>query len=57
MLGKVSINTYANDAVKSVVLSGASLSVIGWNLAVLAVVAIAGLLASRVFFRVAPGGG
>lgn len=55
-LSKISINTYANKAVKSVVLNGGGLSDIGWDLAVLAVVAIAGLLASRVFFRVAPGG-
>jgi ABC-2 type transport system permease protein len=55
-LSRISINTYANDAVKTVVLNGGALSDIGWNLAVLAAVAIAGLLASRFFFRVAPGG-
>ncbi len=55
-LSKLSINTYANNGVKSVVLNGGGLSNIGWDLAVLAFVAIVGLLASRVFFRVAPGG-
>jgi ABC-type Na+ efflux pump permease subunit len=55
-LSRISINTYANDAVKRVVLNGVALSDIGWDLAVLATVAIAGLLASRIFFRVAPGG-
>ena len=55
-LSKISINTYANDAVKSVLLKGRGLQDIGGDLAVLAFVAIAGFLASRILFRVAPGG-
>jgi ABC-2 type transport system permease protein len=55
-LSRISLNTYANNAVKSVVISGGGLSDINGDLAVLASVAIAGLLASRIFFRVAPGG-
>ncbi len=55
-LSKISINTYANNAVKTVVLNGGGLHDIAWELAVLAAVAIAGLLVSRIFFRVAPGG-
>jgi ABC-2 type transport system permease protein len=55
-LSRFSINTYANNAIKTIVLNGGGLSDIGWDLAVMAMVAVAGLLASRVFFRVAPGG-
>jgi ABC-2 type transport system permease protein len=55
-LSRLSINTYANDAVKAAVTSGGTSAGIGQNLLVLAVIAAAGLLVSRVFFRVAPGG-
>jgi ABC-2 type transport system permease protein len=56
MLSRVSINTYANNALKGVVLKGSGFPDIVWDLAVLALVAAAGFLASRLFFRVAPGG-
>jgi ABC-2 type transport system permease protein len=54
-LSRISLNTYANDAVK-IALQGGGLPSMGGDLAVLAAVAVAGLVASRLLFRVAPGG-
>jgi len=55
-IGKGSISTYANEALRMVVAEGGSLGDTIGNLAVLAGVAIAGLLISRLLFRVIPGG-
>jgi ABC-2 type transport system permease protein len=54
-LSRISLNAYANDAVK-IALQGGGLPRMGGDLAVLAAVAVASLIASRLFFRVAPGG-
>jgi ABC-2 type transport system permease protein len=53
---RISINTYANDAVKNVINRGAVFSDIAGDLIVLATVAIVAFFASRIFFRVSPGG-
>lgn len=55
-IGRVSLNTYANDAFKTLISQGGSLSDVGTELAVLAGVAIVGLVISRFLFRVVPGG-
>jgi ABC-type Na+ efflux pump permease subunit len=56
ILVKLSINTYANDALDLIITKGGSLSDTGLELAVLAGVAVAGLIISRLIFRVMPGG-
>jgi ABC-type multidrug transport system permease subunit len=56
ILVKLSINTYANDALDLIITKGGSLSDTGLEIAVLAGVAIAGLIISRLIFRVMPGG-
>jgi hypothetical protein len=55
-LSKFSINTYANNAVKTVVLNGGAFADIAMDLVVLAGVAAAGLIISRILFHIVPGG-
>jgi len=55
-ISKVSINTYANTALKTVIAEGGSLADVGFELAALAGVAVVGLALSRVLFKVMPGG-
>lgn len=55
-LSKISINTYANDALKTVINDGGSLSDVGMQLAVMAGVAVIGLVLSRSLFKVMSGG-
>jgi ABC-2 type transport system permease protein len=55
-IGKGSISTYANDALRVIVAEGGSLGDTAMELAVLAGVAVVGLLISRFIFRVIPGG-
>ncbi len=55
-LSKFSINTYANDAFRTVIAEGGSLADLGLELGVLAGVAVVGLVISRILFRVMPGG-
>jgi ABC-2 type transport system permease protein len=55
-LGKFSINTYANKAYTAIISQGGSLGDTWSYLAVLAVVAVVGLLISRLIFRAVPGG-
>ena len=55
-LSRVSINTYANDAFKTIIAQGGSLADVGLELGVLAGVAVIGLGISRILFRVMPGG-
>ncbi len=56
MVSKISINTYANDAFKTIIAGGGSLAGVGFELAVLAGVAVVGLIVSRLIFKAAPGG-
>jgi ABC-2 type transport system permease protein len=56
VLSKISINTYANDALKTVIADGGSLADVGLKLAVLAGVAVIGMIIARVLFKVMPGG-
>ena len=55
-ISKASINTYANDAFKTIIAQGGSLADIGLELGVLAGVIVVGLVLSRVLFKVMPGG-
>jgi len=55
-LSRISINTYANDAFNTVIAEGGSLADIGTDLAILAGVMVVGLVASRLLFRIVPGG-
>ena len=55
-IGKASINTYANSAFRTMMTHGARLSDVTSELAVLAAVVVAGLILSRVIFRVMTGG-
>jgi len=55
-ISKVSINTYANDAFKTIIAQGGSLADVGMELGVLGGGIVVGLGLSRIFFRVMPGG-
>ncbi len=56
VLSKISINTYANDAFKTMIAEGGTLADVGLQMGVLAGVAVVGLFLGRVLFRVMPGG-
>jgi ABC-2 type transport system permease protein len=56
-IGKFSLNTYANDALKTVISSGGSLADVWQPLIILAAVAAAGLIISRLIFKAVPGAG
>jgi len=56
VLSKVSINTYANDAFKTIIADGGSLGDAALELGVLAVVAVVGLFVARSLFRALEGG-
>lgn len=53
-VSKASVNTYANDAFKSLISEGGGLSKVGFELIVLAGVIVVGLVLSRAFFRAVP---
>jgi len=55
-LSKISINTYANDAFKTIMAQGGSLTDIGLELGVMAGVTVVGLILSRILFRAMPEG-
>ena len=55
-ISRVSLNTYANDALKTVIVDGGSLTDVGMELAVLAGVTVVGLVLSRLLFKALPGG-
>ncbi len=55
-IGKISINTYANQAYTAIISQGGSLGQTWSQLAILAGVAVVGLLISRLIFRAVPGG-
>jgi len=54
-IGTVSINTYANEAYKTVISQGGSLGETWPQLVVLVGVAVVGLIISRMIFRAVPG--
>jgi ABC-2 type transport system permease protein len=56
VISKISINTYANDAFKTIIAEGGSLADVGLQMVVMAGVAAVGLFLGRVLFRVMPGG-
>jgi len=55
-ISQFSINTYANSAFKTIISEGGSLANLGLELGVMAGVAVAGLVLSRILFKVMPGG-
>jgi ABC-2 type transport system permease protein len=55
-IGRFSINTYANEAVRSIIESSGSLAGTGQAFIVLAGVIIVGLVISKLIFRAVPGG-
>ncbi len=55
-ISRFSINTYANDAFKTIIAQGGSLADVGLELGVLAGVIVVGLVLSRILFRVMSGG-
>ncbi len=55
-ISRVSLNTYANGAFKTIIAQGGSLADVGLELGVLAGVAVVGLAISRMLFKVMPGG-
>ena len=55
-IGRMSLNTYANDAFKTLIAQEGSLSDVGLELAVLAGVTVVGLVISRFLFRIVPKG-
>jgi ABC-2 type transport system permease protein len=56
IFGKASINTYVNSAFKTMIIRGGTLTDVTLELMVLTAVIVAGLIISRVLFRVMPGG-
>jgi ABC-2 type transport system permease protein len=56
IIGKFSINTYANQAIRAVINNGGSLSGTALPFTVMAGVIVLGLVVSRLIFRVVPGG-
>jgi ABC-2 type transport system permease protein len=56
ILSRVSVNTYANDALTTLIAEGGSLADIGFEMGVLAGVIVVGLLLSRYLFKAMPGG-
>jgi ABC-2 type transport system permease protein len=55
-ISKFSINTYANDAFRTVISQGGSLADVGLEMGVLAGVIVVGLVLSRILFKALPGG-
>jgi ABC-2 type transport system permease protein len=55
-ISKFSINTYANGAFHTVIAEGGSLGDVGFEMGVMAGVAVVGLVISRFIFRAVPGG-
>jgi ABC-2 type transport system permease protein len=56
ILSRLSLNTYANSAFKTLITSGGNLGDIRDALLIMVVVVVAGLVLSRILFRVVPGG-
>lgn len=56
VVAQASINTYANSALKTMIVRGGTLTDVSLELTVLISVIVVGLILSRVLFRVIPGG-
>ncbi|MFC1934564.1 ABC transporter permease [Chloroflexota bacterium] len=56
IFSKASVNTYVNSAFKTMIIQGGTLTDVPLELMVLTTVIVAGLIFSRVLFRVIPGG-
>lgn len=55
-VSRFSLNTYVNDAVRTIIVDGGSLADVGRELVIMVVVIAVGLILSRIFFKVMPGG-
>lgn len=55
-LSRLSINTYANGAFKTIIIEGGSLADAALDIGVMAAIAVVGLVLSRVLFKAVPGG-
>ena len=55
-ISRVSLNTYANDAFKTIIAQRGSLTDLGLELGVMGGVIVVGLVLSRILFKVMPGG-
>jgi ABC-type multidrug transport system permease subunit len=55
-LSRFSIITYANDAFRTIIAEGGSITTLGMELGILAGVFVAGFILSRYLFRILPGG-
>ncbi len=55
-ISRFSLNTYANDAFKTIIAQGGSLTDLGLELGVMGGVIVVGLVLSRILFKVMPGG-
>ena len=56
ILSRISVNTYANDALTTLMAEGGSLADVGFEMGILAGVIVVGLLLSRYLFKAMPGG-
>ena len=56
IFSKASVNTYVNSALKTIIIRGGTLTDVALELMVLIAVIVAGLIFSRILFRVMPGG-
>ncbi len=56
ILSQASINTYVNSALKTILAGGGTLNSVTFELAVLTIVIVAGLIISRILFKAVPGG-
>jgi ABC-type Na+ efflux pump permease subunit len=55
-VSRFSLNTYVNDAFRTIIVEGGSLADVGRELVIMVGVIAAGLVLSRIFFKVMPGG-
>ena len=55
-ISKLSLNTYANDAFKTLISEGGNIGMLGLEIAVLAGVTVVGLIISRLLFKAIPQG-
>jgi len=55
-ISKISINGYANDAFRTLVSEGGSITTLGWEISVMVGVTLVGLILSRLLFKALPQG-
>jgi len=55
-LSRISLNTYANNALKTLITREGMLTEVGFELLIMGAVVVAGLITSRILFKAIPGG-